>query len=457
MRAMLRLAWRNLRTRPVRSLLALCGLTVAIAGMVGLFSVAEGLESTFKKTFDRIPGLIVMQPGAPIPLFSRLPAAWGDELRALPGVRRVNPEVWARAHLINGKPTISPPRFLFGTTISETVRLQSQVYRDNMVAGRFLVDTDAGTRNVVISRQIAEEFRVDVGGRLIVDSLTFNVVGIYHTGSLLLDIAILIDIDEVRKASRVATDTVCVYYIEPLDVADNDALIQRVRDTFRGRPLTAWNPSSASAMEFVADASPNPLLRAVLAIVGGFSDLVSTRRSTRPAPPERASNSTSDDPPESPAVPDGSDLPLEVRSAADYADELRKISADLDLFLLIMTSIGVVIAVLGIVNTMLMSVTERFIEFGILKANGWSDRDVLTLICCESALLGMGGGVLGAASGWVATELVNARWPDRIHLYASPPLLAFSLCFSLVVGVLGGLYPAIWASRLMPMDAIRRG
>jgi putative ABC transport system permease protein len=448
MRAMIQLAWRNLRTRPVRSLLALCGLTVAIAGMVGLFSVAEGLESTFRKTFDRIPGLIVMQPGAPIPLFSRLPAAWGDELRALPGVRRVNPEVWARAHLVNGKPTISPPRFLFGTTIPETVRLQSQVYRDNIVSGRFLVDADTGSRNVVISRQIAEEFKVDVGGRLVVDGLPLDIVGIYHTGSLLLDIAILMDINEVRKAGRVSADTVCVYYIEPLNVAENDALIQRVRETFRGRPLDAWNPASASAMEFVADASPNPFLRAVLAIVGGFSNVFAT---PRPAPPR-------DDSPEpSPASADSSDLPLEVRSAADYADELRKISADLDLFLLIMTSIGVVIAVLGIVNTMLMSVTERFIEFGILKANGWSDRDVLTLICCESALLGLGGGVLGAASGWAATELVNARWPDRIHLYASPPLLAFSLAFSLIVGVLGGLYPAIWASRLMPMDAIRRG
>ncbi len=377
----------------------------------------------------------------------------------------MNPEVWARAHLINGKATISPPRFLFGTTIPETVQLQSQVYRDNIVDGRFLTAADAGQRNVVVSRQIAEEFKIGVGGRLVVDGLPLDVVGIYHTGSLLLDIAILMDIDEVRKAGRVSSDTVCVYYIEPLDVADNDALIRRVRDTFRGRPLDAWNPASASAMEFVADASPNPLLRAVLAIVGGFSNALAPPRfdqKARPAPKVPTDESAADPAsrpfqPSGDASADGSELPLEVRSAADYADELRKISADLDLFLLIMTSIGVVIAVLGIVNTMLMSVTERFIEFGILKANGWSDRDVLTLICCESALLGAGGGVLGSLAGWMATELVNARWPDRIHLYASPPLLAFSFAFSLVVGILGGLYPAVWASRLMPMDSIRRG
>lgn len=106
---------------------------------------------------------------------------------------------------------------------------------------------------------------------------------------------------------------------------------------------------------------------------------------------------------------------------------------------------------------MLMSVTERFIEFGILKANGWTNRNVLLLITYESALLGIIGGLLGAGLGWVATGIVNANWPDQIHLYASPRLLVFSVLFSTVLGTLGGLYPAIWASRMMPMDAIRRG
>lgn len=115
------------------------------------------------------------------------------------------------------------------------------------------------------------------------------------------------------------------------------------------------------------------------------------------------------------------------------------------------------IAVLSIVNTMLMSVTERVIEFGILKANGWSPWDVLKLITVESASLGLGGGALGVAIGWTATQIINARWPDRVNLFASPGLLAFSVVFSTIVGLLGGLYPAVWAMRLSPMEAIRRG
>jgi putative ABC transport system permease protein len=115
------------------------------------------------------------------------------------------------------------------------------------------------------------------------------------------------------------------------------------------------------------------------------------------------------------------------------------------------------IAFVGIVNTMLMSVTERFIEFGILKANGWTNGEVLRLIAFESALLGFCGGVLGSLLGWIATQLINAHWPTRIHLFASPKLLVFSLAFSTALGILGGLYPALRASRMPPMEAIRRG
>ena len=120
---MFRFAFRNLLSRPVRSLLALLGLTVAIAGMVGLFSIASGIDDTVGKTFNKIPGLAAMQPGAPIPLFSRLPVAWSAEMATIPGVRTVRPEVWGRAQLVEGKPTFSPPRFLFGTEILSTLKL----------------------------------------------------------------------------------------------------------------------------------------------------------------------------------------------------------------------------------------------------------------------------------------------------------------------------------------------
>jgi putative ABC transport system permease protein len=81
----------------------------------------------------------------------------------------------------------------------------------------------------------------------------------------------------------------------------------------------------------------------------------------------------------------------------------------------------------------------------------------MRLICWESALLGLAGGILGCFAGWVAVQVMNATFPTKLHLYASPGLLLFSLTFSTILGMIGGLYPAIWALRMSPMEAIRRG
>ncbi len=178
---MYRFALKNLFSRPVRTLLALCGLTVAIAGMVGLFSVADGIEASVTSTFSKVPGLAVMQPGAPIPLFSHLPSAWGDEIAHLRGVRIVHPEVWTRANLIEGKPRFNPPRFLFGSDLEQASRLSYSVYREGIQEGRFLTSDDRGTTHAIISRPIADQLKKKVADTLSVDGLDLEIVGIYSS------------------------------------------------------------------------------------------------------------------------------------------------------------------------------------------------------------------------------------------------------------------------------------
>lgn len=429
---MFRFALKNLLSRPLRTALALCGLTVAIAGMVGLFSVAEGIQDTVQTTFGKMPGLVVLQPGAPIPLFSRLPAAWGREIEQISGVHVVHPEVWSRAHLVDGKPAISPPRFLFGSDLEQADRLRYSVYKSHIVEGRALDAGDRGTSRCVISRPIATQYRHNLGDRLRVDGRDLEIVGIYQCDSLFLDVSIIVDITLVRELGHVGEDTVCNYYVEPELQTPRSELADRIRALFTGRSPGAWQPSLQQALELAGDSPVARQLAPIAAVAGGAAKL--------------PTGTSADE-----------ELPVEVRSPEDWAEQFQQFSADLDLFLAIMTSIGVTIAFMGIVNTMLMSVSERIIEFGILKANGWSAGDVLRLIGVESAILGLVGGILGVLIGWGATHVINARFPTRIHLYASPQLLVLSLIFSCVLGVLAGLYPALRAARMAPMEAIRRG
>lgn len=440
---MLRFAFRNLLSRPLRSVLALLGLTVAIMGMVGLFSVKAGIDHMVGKTFGRIPGIAAMQPGAPIPLFSRLPEGWAAEIAQIPGVRVVRPELWVRAQIVAGKMAFNPPRFLFGTDIERTLALKEAIYRDDIVAGRFLDLSDRGTRNCVISKPIAEETRKGVGEILRVDGNDLTIVGVYDCKSILLDVAIVLDQQVLRKLSRFETGVISSIYIEPDDSLPIDTLMQNIRDHFRGRSLTAWQPSSAQATGLVSGESVTDALWKI--VVKLFE-------------PEEAG--PAGEPPQTAAVngasPEG-EAAIEIRSAKDWGERVADFSADLDLFLWLMTCIGVLIALLSILNTMLMSVSERLIEFGVLKANGWSSWNVLTLIVWESAVLGIVGGLLGCLLGWAGTLGMNWYFPTKLNLYASPELLTFSLAFSTALGIAGGLYPALWAVRMNPMDAIRRG
>ena len=81
-------AWRNLLTRPLRTMLALIGLSIPILGILGLFCLSNGLRDLVGTTLSRIEGLIILREDVPSPVFSRLPAALADQLRTLPGVAR---------------------------------------------------------------------------------------------------------------------------------------------------------------------------------------------------------------------------------------------------------------------------------------------------------------------------------------------------------------------------------
>ena len=458
---MFRFAFRNLLTRPVRSLLSLLGLTVAIAGMVGLFSVAEGLDAAVNDAFGEMDGLNVLQPGAPIPLFSTLPRAWEEEIAKVPGVRVVSAEVWQRVNVLNGKLIVSPPRFLCGADLETRGELEYDIYAETIVEGRFLTKDDVGTSNAIVSRSIADEFDLEVGDDIAVNSADATVVGVYETGSILLDVAIFMDSGFVRDVTRFDPETVSDFYVEAEEGIDPDELATLIEDEFAGREANPWRPPSL--MSDGGDQNPLESLfdsidRAIKSAGGEVPpDMPPADEPGGTTEPDAASDSEDSLAYEGTELDAAPSSAVEVRTAADWAGQIENLSADLDLILTILTSIGVLIALLSIVNTMLMSVTERIIDFGILKANGWSKGDVLQLITFESGLLGVSGGLLGALIGWATTIALNNTFPERLHLFASPQLLTFAVAFSTILGIAAGLYPAFWAMRMMPMDAIRRG
>jgi len=122
-----------------------------------------------------------------------------------------------------------------------------------------------------------------------------------------------------------------------------------------------------------------------------------------------------------------------------------------------LAAVAVVVAGLGIVNTLTMNVVERVREIGVLRATGMTRRQVGRMVVVEAGILGLDGSTVGAATGLVAGLVLVALAGARLDLPIDPPWAALALCFALGVGVsmLAAYYPARLAGRLSIVRAVQ--
>lgn len=412
---MWKFAWRNLLTRPLRTTLALVGLSIPILGVLGLMSLSGGLRSLVGDALGKIQGMVVLKENALSPVLSDLPTSLGPKLRALPGVTAVAAELWVIPPNIEGRVAVGEvvkgvagslfdhsreaqnrriqslldQPILQGQEIATHQNLKSAVFPRALKTGRFLRPGDEGTNRIVASTKIARDFADEdgnpkqVGDTLTIGGEPFEIIGLYETGSILLDVIIIMDLGTLRKFSQLPDDTVSIFYVEGADPARNEALGDMIEDTFQG---------------------------------------------------------------------------VDARSSNEMMATFGSMMNQLDLFLLATVMLALIVGVVGIINTMLMSTTERFAEFGVLRTNGWSRSHVLSLVTIESAYLGLLAGLAGFGLAFLFTTIANQFIATSgLSLAITPWDAAKGLALSVAMGILGGLYPAWKASRLVPMAAIRLG
>jgi putative ABC transport system permease protein len=117
--------------------------------------------------------------------------------------------------------------------------------------------------------------------------------------------------------------------------------------------------------------------------------------------------------------------------------------------------LALIIGGLSVVNTMLMSVSERVREIGLKKAVGARTRHILTEFLAEAALIGLIGGVVGYLLGFALTTLLNGSNPSGGLFLVTPELTALAIGFAVALGAFAGLLPAIRAARMDPVRALR--
>jgi putative ABC transport system permease protein len=151
-------------------------------------------------------------------------------------------------------------------------------------------------------------------------------------------------------------------------------------------------------------------------------------------------------------------------SLLDATNNLRQLFAVFDLLMGIFGSLALIVASLGIINTLVMAILERRREIGVLKALGAADNDIRKLFFVEAGVMGLLGGFLGVAIGWLIGFGMNFATNVYLRRQALPPvavssvpwwMAAGAVSFSVAVSLAAGLYPASRAARLNPVEALR--
>jgi putative ABC transport system permease protein len=149
----------------------------------------------------------------------------------------------------------------------------------------------------------------------------------------------------------------------------------------------------------------------------------------------------------------GQDADFMIRSQQEIAQTADQTSRQMSALLAAIASISLLVGGIGIMNIMLVSVTERTREMGIRMAIGAKGRDILTQFLIEALTLSIAGGGIGIALGIAASRFL--AWKQQWPIVLAPAAILLAFGFSAAIGIFFGFYPAQKASRLDPIDALR--
>ena len=152
-------------------------------------------------------------------------------------------------------------------------------------------------------------------------------------------------------------------------------------------------------------------------------------------------------------IPEGRDDDFMVRNQQETSDFFNANNRVMTILIGFFAGISLVVGGIGIMNIMLVSVTERTREIGIRLAVGARSRDVMLQFLTEAVLLSLMGGALGIATGYWLAPLLTALFEFPTLISQTSVLLAFSV--SAVIGIVFGFFPALKAANLDPIDALR--
>ena len=392
------LALKNILHRKRRSWLTIIGILIGIAAVVALFSMGQGLNDSISREFEKVGGdKLFIQPGSGMAggfgaTSSKLTDEDIDVIDRVRGVDETAGFVYRSAQVKYRDE--SKFTYVMGIPMDKK-ELAVEAMIIEMDDGRLIRQTD--TSNVMVGPTLREELfekEVAMRSKLTIKDREYRVVGSYEaTGDPGNDRAVAMTLDSAREIFELEDEVQMV--------------VVRVQNGF----------DPVDVKESIQEA-----LRNHRNVEEGEEDFT-------------------------------------VSTPEDILASFQTILGIVQIVTIGIASISLVVGGVGIMNTMYTSVSERTREIGVMKALGATDSQILSIFLIESGLIGIVGGGIGVllgvgmsqAASIYATSVANFEFQATLSFN----LIAGSLLFSFVVGMLSGAFPARTAAKMNPADALR--
>ena len=393
------MAWASLIANKMRSILTMLGIIIGVAAVIALVSIGNGVKQDIQNSISSLgSNLLMVMPGAPRTPGVRPSAGSMKSLKVsdyeaiskLDGVRAASP-------MTNGSYVVIYQNKNWTTSVSGVSYNYLDVNNWSMKSGRFLSEKNVQNRErvAVVGKTVVKNLFGDedpVGAEIRVKNIPFRIIGVLNSkgsGAMGNDQDDMVIIPYTTAMERVeGVDYLRMIYVVGKDENGIDRLQSDIENLLRVRH--------------------------------GIKD------------------TNLDD--------------FNIQNMNSIMETMEETTGTLTLFLGAVAAISLVVGGIGIMNIMLVSVTERTREIGVRKALGATYSVIVTQFLIEAIVISLMGGIIGIILGIGSSKLIGMA--SGMSTVISVPTIVMSFAFSMAIGLIFGIYPARKAAKLNPIDAL---